>query len=178
MKGRNEMKRAMTKVVVPVAFTGAVEVEVTTHVPAKAQCALARKVAIARLLATTENPNAPEEDACDEYRNEFKLGEATAGRDWDGCKTTAASGRWTLHEGLTAEELAVVVERLVEKADSAGLKPEDLDELVHELASSIAADINNGGLEEQVKYLAQEMGAEQVERQLDELIEGQPREGE
>ena len=172
------MKRAMTKVVVPVSFTGAVEVEVPTRVPAKRREALARKVAIARLLATTENPDVPEEDACDEYRNEFKLGEATAGGDWDGCKTTAASGRWTLHEGLTAEELAVVVERLVEKADSAGLKPEDLDELVHELASSIAADINNGGLEDQVRYLVEGLGAEHAERQIDDLIEEQPREGE
>jgi hypothetical protein len=168
----------MTKVVVPVAFTGAVEVEVPTRVPAKRRCALARKVALARLLATTDNPDAPEEDACDEYRNEFKLGEATAGRDWDGCKTTGASGRWTLHEGLTDDEIAVIVERLVEKADSAGLKPEDLDELVHELASSIAADINNGGLEDQVRYLVEGLGAEHAERQIAELIEGQPREGE
>jgi hypothetical protein len=43
--------------------------------------------------------------------------------------------------------------------------------MVHELTSSIAADINNGGVEEQIKYLAKEMGAQHTERQLDELIE-------
>ena len=70
-----------------------------------------------------------------------------------------------------ADDLAAVVERLAEKAGAAGLEPEDLDEMVHESTSSIAADINNGGLEEQIKYLAKEMGAQNTERQLDKLIE-------
>jgi hypothetical protein len=67
------------------------------------------------------------------------------------------------------------IERLVDKADAAGLEPEDLDELVHELAASIAADVNNGGLDDQIRYLIDEMGVQQTERQLDDLIEGQPR---
>jgi hypothetical protein len=71
----------------------------------------------------------------------------------------------------TDDECAAVVERLVEKASAAGLEPEDMDETVHELASSIAADINNGGLDEQVRYLVEEMGAEHTERQIDELIQ-------
>ena len=73
---------------------------------------------------------------------------------------------------------AAVVERLVNKADAAGLQPEDCDELVHELAASIAADANNGGLEDQIAYLVAGLGAQHTERQMDELIESQPKEGE
>ena len=70
------------------------------------------------------------------------------------------------------------IERLVDKVDAAGLEPEDLDEIVHEFAASIAADVNNGGLEDQIRYLVDGMGVQHTEQQLDELIEGQPREGE
>jgi Tfp pilus assembly PilM family ATPase len=70
------------------------------------------------------------------------------------------------------------IERLVDKVDAAGLEPEDLDEIVHEFAASIATDVNNGGLEDQIRYLVDGMGAQQTEQQLDELIEGQPKEGE
>ena len=64
------------------------------------------------------------------------------------------------------------VARLFDKADEAGLTSEDLDELVHELAASIAADTNNGGLEDQIRHLVKEMGAAAVEKQLEEIIEG------
>jgi hypothetical protein len=161
-----------TKVTVPVAFAGAVEVEVPAGVPAKRRVALARKVALARLLATTDNPDAPEDDACDEYAAESGLGEATAGRDWDRCRTKGVSGTWSLPEASpTADEVAAAAGRLASKAASAGLRPEDLDEAVHELASSAAADVNNGGLEDQVRYLVEGLGAEHAERQLDELIQ-------
>jgi hypothetical protein len=79
---------------------------------------------------------------------------------------------------VTAEDRTVVVERLAEKADANGLKAEDLDDLVHELAASSAADVNNAGLEEQLRYLVDGLGAQQTQRQLDELIESQPKEGE
>jgi hypothetical protein len=68
------------------------------------------------------------------------------------------------------------IQRLVGKAEAAGLEPEDVDELVHELAASIAADINNGGLDDQIRYLVDEMGVEQTEKQIDDLIASQPRE--
>ncbi len=70
------------------------------------------------------------------------------------------------------------IERLVDKVDAAGLEPEELDEIVHEFAASIAADVNNGGLEDQIRYLVDGMGVQHTEQQLDELIEGQTREGE
>ena len=75
-------------------------------------------------------------------------------------------------------DLDAVVERLSDKADSAGLQPEDLDEMVHNLASGIAADINNSGVDGQLRYLAKEMGAQHTERQLDELIESRTKEEE
>ena len=59
----------------------------------------------------------------------------------------------------TADDRAAVVKRLVNKAESAGLQPEDLDETVHDLVSGVASDINNGGLEDQVKYLVEGLGA-------------------
>ena len=70
------------------------------------------------------------------------------------------------------------IERLVDRVDTAGLEPEDLDEIVHEFAASIAADVNNGGLDDQIRYLVDGMGVQHTEQQLDELIEGQPKEGE
>ena len=78
--------------------------------------------------------------------------------------------------GKQAEEERIA--RLVDKADAAGLQSEDFDEVVHEFAASIAADINNGGLEDQIRYLVEGIGAQHTERQIDELIESQPREGE
>jgi peptide subunit release factor 1 (eRF1) len=74
-------------------------------------------------------------------------------------------------------EATAVVERLVDKAEAAGLDPEDLDELVHDLTASVAADVNNGGLEDQIRYLVDRVGAQRTEQQLDEVIESQPRGG-
>ena len=70
-----------------------------------------------------------------------------------------------------ANDRAIVVERLVNKADAAGLESEQLDEIVHEFAASVAADADNGGLEDQIKYLVEGIGAQHTERQIDELIE-------
>lgn len=77
-----------------------------------------------------------------------------------------------------AADCAAVVERLVDKAEAGGLRPEDLDEVVHELAASIAADINNAGIEDQIVYLVNGLGPQHTEQQLDDLIESQPKEGE
>jgi hypothetical protein len=73
--------------------------------------------------------------------------------------------------GEAVVDRAAVVERLTNKADAAGLQPNDFDETVHEFAASIAADVNNGGLEEQIVYLVDGLGIQHTERQLDQLIE-------
>ncbi len=59
----------------------------------------------------------------------------------------------------------------MDKADAAALEPEELDEIVHEFAASVAADVNNGGFDEQIAYLVDGLGAQHTERQLDELIQ-------
>ena len=69
-----------------------------------------------------------------------------------------------------AKAASETAERLAEKALTAGLEAEDCDEAVHDLAASVAADANNGGLEEQISYLIDGLGAQQTERLLDELI--------
>ena len=76
-----------------------------------------------------------------------------------------------LQPETTADDLAAVVERLVNKAESAGLQAEDLDDTVHDLVSSIASDINNEGMDGQIKYLVKEMGAQHTEQEIDKLIE-------
>ena len=121
------MKKTMLKVMVPVSFTGTVETEVPADVPAERRESLARKVALARILATVENPDAPEDDARAEYEAEFGLGEDVAESDWDGCLTTGVSGKWSPRPEA---DVAAVAERLASKAESAGLEPEDLDESV------------------------------------------------
>jgi len=105
-------------------------------------------------------------------------------------KTTEISYDWLAeHGGPVCEkcdcdmelqlesEITTIVERLVDKAEAAGLDPEDLDELVHDLTASVAADVNNGGLEDQIRYLVDGIGAQHAERHLDELFESQPKEG-
>jgi len=67
-----------------------------------------------------------------------------------------------------------VLEQLLAKAEMAGLEAEDLDETVHELAASIAADVNNEGLEGQLRYLIDRLGGQQASEQLDRLAEEQP----
>lgn len=69
------------------------------------------------------------------------------------------------------QDRQAAVERLVAKAEAASLAPEELDDMIHNLTASIAADINNGGLDSQVNYLVAEMGAQSTEKQLDRLIE-------
>jgi hypothetical protein len=156
------------KVVVPVVFTGSVEVEVLTAVPQERREALARKVALTRLPAMTTDKPEPDHKAREEYKAEFGLNdEATAARDWDGCRTAGVKGAWS---SPNIAETDAGVQRLATKAGSAGLKPEDLDESVHDLASSIASDVNNDGVEAQVRYLVREMGVKDAEREIDKLI--------
>lgn len=63
-----------------------------------------------------------------------------------------------------------LLEQLLARAEGAGLTSEDFDETVHELASSISADINNAGLEDQIGYLIDEWGREATARELDRVI--------
>ena len=55
---------------VPVQFTGTVSVQVPDRLSPDDAKLLATKLALARILATTDNPDAPEDDAFDDYADE------------------------------------------------------------------------------------------------------------
>jgi hypothetical protein len=69
------------------------------------------------------------------------------------------------------EDAEPSVDALLAKAETAGLKAEDLDEIVHELASSIAADVNNEGMDGQLAYLIGQIGVQGTAKQIERLAE-------
>jgi hypothetical protein len=87
----------MKQIDVPVQFNGVVTVLVPKHLSATDAKLLANKVALARILATCDNPDAPEEDACDEYAEECSdTAQTTAEQDWDRCKIHGVGGAWVV----------------------------------------------------------------------------------
>ena len=66
------------KIDVHVNFIGEVRVVVPDHLSADDSSLLAEKLALARILATCDNPDAPEDDACCEYAEECS--DSRAGR--------------------------------------------------------------------------------------------------
>lgn len=91
------MKNAKRTIMVPVVFAG----HVAVSVPAKATDAqgeaLARKLAVARLLATTDNPDSgtAEDDACQEFAEKHGLSETMAEKLWDASECVVEGGIWT-----------------------------------------------------------------------------------
>lgn len=59
--------------------------------------------------------------------------------------------------------------KLLSKAKAAGMEAEDLDEAVHDMAASIASNVNNSGIDGQLGYLLDNMGYEGTSTRLDEL---------
>jgi hypothetical protein len=59
--------------------------------------------------------------------------------------------------------------KLINLAHNLGLKSEDLDELVHDIANAHASVINNRGLEEQLEFLIKELGYESTRDELEKL---------
>ena len=60
---------------------------------------------------------------------------------------------------------------LERKAGELGLEAEDLDEVIHDIASEIASSINNEGLHGQIAYWAKEGGAsvDDIEQELSSI---------
>jgi len=46
---------------------------------------------------------------------------------------------------------------------------EDFDDLVHDVISSKASEINNGGIEEQIEFLLQEIGMDELRARISEV---------
>jgi len=81
---------------VPVKFEGTIEVEVPVDTLAKDQVhKLARAFALARILATTENQDGPEEVACEDFATEVGIEDGHAGELWDQCEVFGVSGTWS-----------------------------------------------------------------------------------
>jgi hypothetical protein len=85
----------MRQLDVPMQFTGIVTVKVPDHLSDADAKLLAGKLALARILATSDNPDAPEDDACDDYAEECSA-QATAERDWDQCEISGVAGQWMI----------------------------------------------------------------------------------
>ncbi|MCP1540111.1 hypothetical protein [Methylorubrum extorquens] len=62
--------------------------------------------------------------------------------------------------------MAESMKELVALAHRHNLKPEDLDDSVHDAASSYASTINNAGLEGQIAFLVEQWGVEETRKFL------------
>ena len=83
---------------VKVTFHGVVEVEVNSLTSTANIQALAEKLALSRILATTDNPDAPDDEAFDEFVEETEIPEDIAGEAWDNAILNGISGTWELDE--------------------------------------------------------------------------------
>jgi hypothetical protein len=82
---------------VPVQFSGVVSVQVPDRLSVDDATLLATKLALAQILATTDNPDAPEDDAYEDYVEKCSAQAwRTAEADWDRCEVNAVSGQWTV----------------------------------------------------------------------------------
>jgi hypothetical protein len=80
---------------IPVQFTGTVSVQVPDHLSSNDAKLLATKIALARILATTNNPDAPEDDAISDYSEGCSHhARKTAEQDWDQSEVQGVSGSW------------------------------------------------------------------------------------
>lgn len=112
----------------------------------------------------------------DEHGTEFW----NPGKEWS-CCDVCQDIQDLLHEhGLVpgeeqAYEEAVTIpqgdaiQSLVEWAESHGVGPEDLDELVHDCCSATASEINNQGMAQQIMFLVDQLGESDANAQVTEI---------
>ena len=84
----------MIKIGVPVDFHGTVQVEIPEDVPESERLVLAAAKATAAVLATVDNPDAPEGEAFDDYKASARQPERAAA-NWDASKVLDVCGEWT-----------------------------------------------------------------------------------
>ena len=68
----------------------------------------------------------------------------------------------------TGSRTEAAIQRLVAGVEESGIDSLELDEAVHEAKSAEASEINNGGHEDQIRYLVEALGVAGVE----EVIKG------
>ena len=72
---------------------------------------------------------------------------------------------------LTRSRVSEQIEELASKARKLGLQPDDLDDVIHDIASQTASSINNQGLDGQIAYWAKEGDAnvDAIEKELETI---------
>lgn len=68
-------------------------------------------------------------------------------------------------------ELQKDIARLVRKAEDLNVHAEDLDDVVHDTADSLAASIDNSGLDDQIAWLVDQLGIGDVETYITTIAE-------
>jgi len=58
---------------------------------------------------------------------------------------------------------------LIRRAGELGIAAEDLDDLVHDIAGNLAAAVNNGGVDEQVQWLCEQLELGEVENHVNAI---------
>ena len=89
----------MNKIKVTVVFRGTIEVLVPEDIPIEQQRILAQNIALSRIIVSDDNPDAPEDEACQEYQEYFNLDEEKAGKNWDLCDINSITGNWEFDNG-------------------------------------------------------------------------------
>ncbi|MCK9462625.1 MAG: hypothetical protein M0R80_23650 [Proteobacteria bacterium] len=74
----------MKTIDVNVKFEGTITIEVPDHLSDGQANDLAERLVLARVVATMDNPDAPEDAACEDGEE----------KDWDACVVTGVCGTW------------------------------------------------------------------------------------
>ena len=83
------------KIQVSVVFEGIVEIEVPKNLSKKEASVVAEKYALCKLLATTENPDSPDDVVIEELADDLRLDPDETEKVFDKCKEIGISGTWT-----------------------------------------------------------------------------------
>lgn len=92
------MKTTQQRIVeVGVAFQGTIRVSVPANLAENDARLLAEHVALSRVLATTENPDAPDDEAFADYQEACSAQAAkNAEENWDAVSAAEPSGAWSI----------------------------------------------------------------------------------
>ena len=79
------------------------------------------------------------------------------------CEWSSERQRWFCEE-------RPAIKRLIAQAETASIDPSELDELVHDSKAAEAAAINNGGLDDQITFLAASLGHQIAQERIEEIV--------
>ena len=82
------------EVSVQVTFRGRVTLQIPASVPKSRRELLAEMYALSRVLATLNNPGAPDDEACEEYASLAEIESEAAEAEWDKLRGGEVGGLW------------------------------------------------------------------------------------